>query len=135
MHVTSMLQVIEISLEFLDAHPNFSFPTRNNFTQPLLPTTNIIKPNYMILAVKIAKAFQKRKYLLLDENFINEEDNYIKENIQKDVLLFKENMIKNASLLTKRNNPYAGINDTTNEYENAFKELSNAGLGKLEKKS
>ena len=51
------------------------------------------------------------------------------------MLLFKENVIKNTSLLTKCNNPCIGIKHTTNEYKNAFKELSNIGLGKLEKKT
>ena len=32
MRIAPMLQVIEMSLEFLDAHPNFSFLARNNFT-------------------------------------------------------------------------------------------------------
>ena len=81
MRIAPMLQVIEMSLEFLDAHPNFSFLARNNFTQPLLSATNIIKPNYMISAVKITEAFQKQWDLLLDENFVDEEDNCIKENI------------------------------------------------------
>ena len=48
-----MMQVIEMSLEFLESHPNFTYAQRNNFTQPLLRAANIIEPVYMNIIVKI----------------------------------------------------------------------------------
>lgn len=52
----------------------------------------------------------------------------------KDVLLFKHNNIKGASVLTKRNNPCTGMKHTTVEYEEVFKHLDLLKLGKAEAK-
>jgi len=135
LRVAPIMQIIEMSLEFLEANPNFSFARRNEFTQPLLPAANIIKPNFVHAAIKIVEAFQKQWDLLSGENYEDDEENCLKQSVVKDVLLFKENFIKNASLLTKRNNPHTGIKHTTNEYEEVFKELSNIGLGKVKKET
>ena len=69
------------------------------------------------------------------EYYNNKEESSLKENVLKDNLLFKDNCIKNASLLAKCNNPHIGIKYTTIEYENIFKELNDTSLGKLEKKT
>ena len=53
----------------------------------------------------------------------------------KRYIIAQVKLYKNASLLTKRNNPCTGIKHTTNEHEEGFKELANVGLGKVEKKS
>jgi hypothetical protein len=134
LRVAPIVQVIEMSLEFLNTHPAFSYSRRNDFMQPLLPAANIIQPNSIEKAISIVEAFQKQWDILSGETTNDEEEGSLKECIIKDILLFKSNHIKGASILTKRNNPYAGMKHSTIEYESMFKYLDEIKIGKVETK-
>ena len=134
LRVAPVLQVIEMSLDFLEKHPNFEFSRRNDFTQPLIPGANLIQSKYVENAIMLVESFQKQWDLLSGEDFNNEEESGLKSNIEKDVLMHRDNFIKNASALTKRNNPFTGMKHSTVEYEDAFKSLVSKGIGKIDRK-
>ena len=52
--------------------------------------------------------------------------------IDKDVLLYKGNVIRGASHLTKRNNPYTQTKITKELYEESFHRLESMGFGSVE---
>lgn len=60
LHVAPIVQVIEMALDFLERKPNFSYSRRNDFTQPLLPAANIIKPDSVKTAISVVEGFQKQ---------------------------------------------------------------------------
>lgn len=134
LRVAPILQVIEMSLDFLESHPDFEFAKRNDFTQPLIPGANLIQAKHVENAILVVESFQKQWTLLSGEDYDNEEESGLKVSVEKDVLLYRENFIKNASLLTRRNNPFTGMKHSTTEYEDAFKTLSSKGLGKVDRK-
>ena len=70
-----------MSIEFLEEYPTFAFANRNDFTQPLFPAANIVKPIYVNAAINIVEAFQKQWDLLSGENCEDEEENCTKENV------------------------------------------------------
>ena len=121
-----------MALNFLEENPLFASSKLEGFQQPLLPGTNVNREYCVVVSISLASTLKKQRDVFVDnEDTKKARKELIESNIYKDVLLFKDDVIKGTSYSTKRNNRCAQIKITKEECEEYFQFLESMGFGSI----
>ena len=122
-----MFQALEMSLIFLDEHPDFI--TSEGVSQPLLPDATKIQETHMSHAIIFLEACKKQNDIFAGEDMSNNSATDVFDaNVDLDVLVFRGDSHKSASNLTIRVNPHARCKCAKEQHDISFNSLSSLGL-------